>query len=388
MIDRLITQKLLTLIKEFPAVGILGPRQSGKTTLAKYIQKFIKRETVYIDVEYSRDFRKLSDPELFLEQNSDKCVIIDEVQRMPSIIESLRALIDIKRKPGRFILLGSANPFLLRKSSESLAGRISSIELSPFNLLEIEDKYKMEKHWFLGGFPNSLLAKKISSSQNWLNSFVNSYIERDLPAYGLNASSETLFKLWSFIASAQGSVFNASRFSKSLAVSYTMVNKYVEYFLYSYMVFKLYPFYHNARKRLVKSPKLYVRDSGILHSLCGIQSFDLLQKNLILGYSFEGYVIEQIRQLKNDRIQIYFYRTQDGAECDLVFVKSNKPIAAAEIKYSNAPEVRKSLSVTIQDLATESNFIITPHSEDYLIRKNIRVCNLIDFLKIHLPKIK
>jgi predicted AAA+ superfamily ATPase len=213
-------------------------------------------------------------------------------------------------------------------------------------------------------------------------------LEKDLPMLGLEGSSEIMFKFWTFLASSQGTVWNASNFAKSLGVSPPTVNKYLLYLQSSYMIFKLYPYFINIRKRLVKSPKVYVRDSGILHNLCNIKSYDSLQRNPLLGFSFEGYVIEQIRQLKNDRIQLYFYRTQDGTEVDLVFVKSVKPIALAEIKYSSSPEVTKSLNISIQDLKTEKNFIITPYSDEYPVRKNITVCNLNDFLKKHLPKLK
>lgn len=387
-IERNKTKLLLTVLKEFPVVGILGPRQCGKTTLANHILERIKQKSVYLDLENFNDLNKLAEPSLYLESNSDKCIVIDEIQKMPSLIELLRSLVDKDRRPGRFIVLGSANPFILKSTSETLAGRIFNIELSPFNYLEIENKIKFNKHWLLGGYPGSILSKSNAASQRWLHSFIDTYIQRDIKSFNINSSSELLLKMLVFIATSQGLIWNASNFSRSLGISVPTVENYLNYFYNSYSIHKLYPFYVNVRKRLIKSPKIYIRDSGLLHYLNNIYTFKELQNNLIIGASFEGYAVEQIYQMINPNIRLYYYRTIDGTEIDLVFVKGNTPVATAEIKYSSSPNVTKSMTIGIQDLGTRNNYIITPYSEEYPIKKNITICNLKDFLKKHLPEIK
>ena len=243
----------------------------------------------------------------------------------------------------------------------------------------------MLTHWFTGGFPESFLAKKLSISKIWIDNFVTTYIERDLPQLGLGISPLILRNLWSMIASNHGNLFNANTFSKALDISSPTVRKYVYYLEQAFLIYSLKPYFYNSNKRLVKSPKLYIRDSGILHFLNFINNFSQLEGNILLGASWEGYAIEQIKQLTNKNIELYFYRTHQGTECDLVLVKGLKPIAAIEIKYSSAPKITKGFVLSINDLNTQNNFIVTPKSDDFLIRENIRVVNLLDFITKYLP---
>jgi len=387
MIKRIAENKVLRLIRKFPAVGIIGPRQSGKTTLAKIIAKNIKKHTIYLDLENPDDLLKLQNPTIFLEENSDKLVVLDEIQVMPELFPLLRSLIDKKRTAGRFLLLGSASPNLVKGSSESLAGRIAYVELSPFNLIEIFRNNVLYKHWFRGGFPLSYLAKNDNDSNIWLNNFIRTYIERDFRNLGLDVNSSVSRKLLTMLSHYNGKILNMSDFSTALGLTVPTIKRYLDFLESAFILRHLQPFYINIGKRLVKSPKIYLRDSGILHRLSGINKFNSLMGNPLIGYSWEGYVIEQIFQLLNEDISMYYYRTHKGTEADIVFVKSNIPLAIAEIKYSPNPQDVGGLKKSIADLKTKINFIITPNSDDYVSDVNIRVCNLQDFLFKHLPKI-
>lgn len=387
MIQRIITDELLELISYFPAVGLVGPRQVGKTTLSKFLTDKLNREIVYLDLELPSDLVKLKEPELFLNQYKEFCIVIDEVQRKPDLFPILRALIDQHRVPGRFMLLGSASPELIRDSSESLAGRISYKELTPLNRYEILDLPQAGKHWFRGGFPEALLAPSDILSKNWLRSFVQTYIERDLPMLGLQVSTVLIRRFWSMLTHLQGGIWNASTVANSLGVTAPTVRRYLDFMEQAYMVRRLPAYHTNAKKRLVKAPKVYIRDSGILHHLAGINDMDQLMGHPILGASWEGYVIEQISQLISSDIDLFFYRTHEGTECDLVLTYGGKPLACIEIKYTSSPRVSKGFRIAIEDMNSKHNFIITPASSDYLADKDIRVCNLIDFLTKYLTVI-
>lgn len=387
MINRNILPELIELLDFFPALGIIGPRQCGKTTLVKELIKQIDKETLYLDLESHADIIKLTEPEQFFWNNSDKCIIIDEIQRMPELFPLLRSIIDAKKEAGRFILLGSASPQIMRDSSESLAGRIAYKELSPFNLIELPETTSdiLNTHWFRGGYPDCFLAKKENQSELWINNFITTYVERDLPQLGLDLSPLTIRKLWMLIASDHGNLFNATNFSKALGISIYTVKKYIDFLENAFLINALPPFYFNTKKRLVKSPKLYIRDSGILHFLNHISSFSHLEGNIKIGASWEGYVIEQIKELLNPNIQMYFYRTHNGTECDLILARGEKVVAAIEIKYTSAPSITKGFTLSIQDLEPKNSFIITHSTDDYIIRDNIRICNLKTFLTNYLP---
>ena len=354
-IYRSITPDVLELINHFPVVGIIGPRQVGKTTLVKKLMSQINKKCVYLDLELPEDVVKLQDPQIYLEQHEDKCVILDEIHRMPDIFTTLRALIDRKRNSGRFVILGSASPDLLRQSSETLAGRIAYVELSPFNLTETIKDHDMVDHWFKGGFPEAFLSKHIDNFTIWMRNFVQTYLERDLQMLGLSADSVLMRRLWTMIAHYHGGILNASTFAKSLGVSVPTVNRYLNFLESAFIVRRLEPYHFNVRKRLVKSPKIYIRDSGILHYLAGFNNLESLYGHALIGNSWEGYVIEQIRQLLTDEMKLYFYRTHQGAESDLVLVKGTNPVACIEIKYTSQPKLPKGFRIAVDDLKVPAN---------------------------------
>ncbi len=386
----MILRNKLTEIAEalsfFPIVGIIGPRQVGKTTLAKEVAKNIKKETIYIDLENPRDIAKLQDPVLYFEDNINKCIILDEIQNTPYLFSILRSMVDLKREPYRFIILGSASPDLIRDSSESLAGRIAYIELSPFNLTEINKQNNLDKLWLRGGYPDAFLAKKNNFVEQWHYNYIKTYIERDLPNLGLKTNKNILIKLLQMSSHIHGDVINYNNLAKSLGLSSNTIKKYISFFESAFIIRLLQPFHTNIKKRLIKSPKIFIRDSGILHYLQNINEKEDLYGNPILGNSWEGFVIEQIIELLPNKYQYFFYRTHDGSECDLVIAKSQKPIVSIEIKYSSSPKLTKGSFYAFSDLNAIENYVITPNSDNYLIRENIRVCNLNDFLKNYLPK--
>ncbi len=389
MIKRLLQTSITNSLKFFPAVAILGPRQVGKTTLAKQIANNKKNVALYLDMEKPTDRNKLKDAHSYLEAYKDRCVILDEVQLLPNLFSELRPLIDEYRQPGRFILLGSASPSLVKGVSETLAGRISYIELTPFGLLEIPRNIARQKHWLCGGFPDALLAKQTKQTWAWTDSFIRSYIERDLEfLFGVNLSSSIIQKLWNMLAHVNGGIWNAETFARSLGVTAPTVLRYVDYLEGAYLIRRLQPWYVNANKRLVKSPKVYIRDSGILHSLLRLTSIDDILSHPAAGASWEGYVIEQIYQFKQAGIDMYFYRTHDGAECDIVLVKGLQPLACVEIKLTNAPTISKGFYTSVTDLKADKKFIVTPNSDEYVAKENITVTSLYKFLKEHLLLIK
>lgn len=380
MINRFIEKKLLNTINNFPATGIIGPRQVGKTTLAKQLIKKIEKETVYIDIENPRDRVKLSDPVLFFENNMDRCIIIDEIQLMPELFSVLRPIIDMKRETGRFIILGSASPVLMRQSAQSLAGRIAYIELSGFNLLELEPE-SLNKLWLKGGFPDAFLSKDTEIWQQWLDNFIKTYINTDLPILGLDIDRNTIRNLWTMLSHVDAQIINYSNISRSLSVSSTTIKKYIDFLEKAFLIRQLQPFYPNIKKRIVKAPKVYLRDTGILHNLLNIQSTDELEGHPLKGNSWEGYVIEQILQIAGPSYESYYYRTHQGAECDLVLTKSSKPVYALEIKLSAAPSLTKGNIIALEDIGAAKNFIIVPESDEYQISENITVCDLRCFLE-------
>jgi len=384
---RHISEEAKRLLGRFPAIGLIGPRQVGKTTLVKQLQQEIAKDSIYLDLELPTDIAKLQDPEAYLKDAENKLIIIDEIQHKPELFNVLRALIDQKNENGRFIILGSAAPYLIRKVSESLAGRITYLELSPFNYIEIKDDFDLQKHWFRGGYPKAYLAKKDKEATEWINAYIRSYIEKDFPLLGLGASPRLVENFLRMIAQSQGNVWNASNFGRALGVTHPTINGYIDFLEGAFFITRLSPFSVNVKKRIVKSPKIYIRDTGVLHQLARITSFETLQENVLIGGSWEGYVIEQIRQLVDQNIELSYYRTHAGTECDLVLIKSNKPTASIEIKYNNAPKITRGFLESIQDLGTINNFIITPKSDDYQLTKNIRVCSIIDFLEKYLQVI-
>jgi predicted AAA+ superfamily ATPase len=386
MINRRIQTEIIDSLSFFPVVAIIGPRQVGKTTLAKLIMAGSTKPTLYLDLERQSDLFKLNDAELFFSQHPEKLIVIDEVQNKKELYPLLRALVDISKEPGQFLLLGSASPELIRDSSESLAGRIAYHQLYPFDLIEISDKFSENDLWIKGGFPNVLFAKNDDLSSRWMGNFISTYLNRDLLQLGLNASPKIIRNLWSMMAHLNGQLFNATTLGNSLGISTPTVKRYVDFLEEAFLLISLHPYSWNMQKRLVKSPKIYLTDTGILHHLMGISDFNGLSGNPIIGSSWESFVINQVNAIKKKNLNLYFYRTHHGSEVDLVFTKGLNVVATAEIKYSNSPQLTKGNFMAFDDLKAPVNFIITPSSDDYLFKENIRVCSLKDFIFNYLPQ--
>ena len=390
MIMRIREREIISYMKQFPVVAIIGPRQCGKTTLARQLYSGKKNNSLYFDLESPSDKSRFKDPEYFLSALDVQTIIIDEVQRLPELFELLRSLVDKSKKKGRYLLLGSASPHLIRGVSETLAGRIAYSEVSPFNLSEIYKKQAdVNKHWFRGGFPDAWLAKNDADCFRWMNNFFRTFIERDLNTlFGVSFSTELMFKLWRMLAHFHGSVWNAQSFAKGLDVSPTTINRYIDYLEGAFMLRRLPAYFTNAKKRIVKSPKVYIRDSGLLHYLTDIHSSKELFFNPAVGNAWEGYVLEQIIQLLPSTIQPYYYRTHDGSEMDLVLVKGIKPIACIEIKTGNDPSLSRGFYECLEDLNCNTAVVITPYQQAaYNISENITVCGLHDFITSKLAKI-
>ena len=376
MISRELSKEVVPLLDFFPCVAILGARQVGKTTFVKNLQQFINKPILYLDLEDHNDYEILSNnAQWFLTQNKEKLIIIDEIQREIKLFPLLRSLIDKQDKAGQFILLGSASPELLAKSSETLAGRIAYKELTPLTHFETL-QYSIENHWFKGGYPKAFLAPNDYLWQQWHQAYLKTYIETDLRMLGLTASPIVISKLLRMIASIQGSVVNYSMLGNALGITSVQVKKYVDFLEHSFVVRRLEPFYTNIGKRLVKSPKLYIRDTGVLHSILQINSYNDLLSNPIAGNSWEGYVIEQIISRLNSNCTPYFYRTQSGAEVDLCIAKGNQIKATIEIKLSNKPKISRGNNESISDLKTSSNFVVTFDKSDYQLNEFWKICDL------------
>ena len=380
MITRFAEKQIKDLLKGFPCVAIIGPRQVGKTTLAKEIQKRYN-STVYLDLELQRDYIKLEDAEVYLKQFENRLIIIDEVQRKKDLFPVLRALIDQKRKPGRFLLIGSASPDLLRNSSESLAGRIAYHELTPFHLTELPD-FNVEDLWMHGGFPDAFL--KQDFWLQWMNNYVKTCFERDLPNLGFPADSMTGEKLWTMLAHYHGNLVNYAELGRSLELNINTIKSYLGFLRNAYLIRLIEPYYSNVKKRLVKSPKVYIRDSGIMHYLSGLETLDQLLGHPKIGASWEGFVIEQIIPLLKPNCKLFFYRTHDGAELDCVIVRGNKPVISIEIKYGSDVRPSRGNTEAVQTLKTQYNFIISKDEEDYTMSGGFRVCGLKTFLDKHM----
>lgn len=386
MFDRHLVAEIEELAEDFPVIGIIGPRQVGKTTLVKSIEYIHGRETIYLDLEHPDDLARISQPTLYFQTHIDKCIVLDEVQRLPELFPILRAVIDRHRVPARFFVLGSASPELIRDSSESLAGRIAYTELTPIRLLECSATFNWQHHWLAGGFPSALLAKTDRKRTRWFRSFVQTYVERDIPLLGLKASPDVLQRFIRMLSHYQAAVWNATTFAKSLDLASPTVTRYLNFLAEAFILRKLEPYYTNNKKRLVKAPKVYVRDAGILHHMLGIVNFDQLLGHPVLGASWEGYVIEQIAG-EAPELELAFYRTHAGAEIDLLLLRNGVPIAAIEIKFSSAPKVSRGFYNCLEDLGTNKNFVITPATEEYPVAENVLVCSIERFLTAHLPKI-
>ncbi len=379
MIKRIYKKKIINFLEKFPIVAILGARQVGKTTLAKFIKDKYFKDAIYLDLEYPPDTSKLENPEIFLSQFEDRLVIIDEIQRKPELFELLRALVDKKRNPARFLILGSASPDILKRTSETLAGRIAYIELKPFSLVEI-GKENWKNLWIKGGFPESYIGS-LNDSFVWREFFIKTFLERDIPQIGFRIEAENIRKFWLMIAHLQNQLWNSSQIANNLGVTAPTVKHYLDILHYTYMVRILQPFFINIKKRLIKTPKIILKDSGILHCLLNIRSFDELIVNPNVGASWEGFVIEEILKIKPDYLQPYFYRTRAGAEIDLILTEANRVKIAIEIKFSLTPKVEKGFYNAINDLKPKFKWIVYPGDESYPIKNNIWIVSIKDIPK-------
>ncbi|WP_192347532.1 ATP-binding protein [Algoriphagus sp. Y33] len=375
--DRLILPLLQEYLSIFPAVGLLGPRQVGKTTLVKNLN--LGKESIYIDLEKASDRAKLVDAELFLKGHAEKTVILDEIQLMPELFSELRSLIDEQREPGRFILLGSASPDLIRKSADTLACRIGYLELTPFFWEEVAAD-ELEKLWIRGGFPLSFLARSERESQLWRQNFIKTYLERDLAQIGLSTDPRLVERFWIMLANAQGGIWNGESFARALGITRPTVNRYLEYLEGSFMVRVLSPFHQNIKKRLVKSPKVFIRDAGLLHSLTGVTSMDSLINQVLVGASWEGFVIEQITATFWQEYDYYFYRTHQGAECDLLLVKNGQVKTAIEIKNTLSPKLTKGLQISMEDTGAEEGVVICRIDQGFPLSAKVKAMGLREFL--------
>jgi len=379
MIKRRITAQLSELLDSTPAVALLGPRQVGKTTLALTIAE--QRPSIYLDLESDADRARLAEPELYLAEHEDKLVILDEVQRLPNLFQNLRGLIDRGRrrgrKAGRFLLLGSASIDLLKQSGETLAGRIAYLEMHPIDGLEVgaED---LSKLWVRGGFPNSFLATTDRVSQRWRLDFIRTYLERDIPQLGPRIPAETLRRFWTMLAHHQSGLLNAAEFARALGVDGKTVASYLDLLVDLLLVRRLEPWHANIGKRLVKSPRVYVRDSGIAHALLGLATQEEVLGHPVAGSSWEGFVIETLAATAPAGTQYNFYRTAAGAEIDLLLTLPGQRLWAVEIKRSLTPKVEKGFYQACEDLAPERRIVVFPGLERFPLQHNVEAMPLQD----------
>jgi uncharacterized protein len=361
-----------------PVVALLGPRQCGKSTLAKEYAKSFKGDVHFFDLEDPRDLTRLGNPVLALEDLAG-LVIIDEIQRAPDLFPYLRALIDQQKRKVRFLILGSASRELIRQSSESLAGRISHIELTPFNLKEALNTNKLHLR---GGFPLSYLAKNDEISEKWRSAYIATFLERDLFEFGFKIAPQTMRRFWTMLTHYHGQILNYSELARSFGVSDMTVRHYLEILTQTFMIRILLPWHENISKRQVKAPKLYFRDSGIYHALLGIRGKKDLSTNPKLGASWEGFALEQVLsglQLRNE--EVYFWSTHNQAEIDLLTFQNGKRIGY-EFKYGDTPSMTASLKIAANDLALDHLYIITPKTKKHKLGQGVTALTLNDLFNL------
>lgn len=386
MIPRCASAEVEGLLGRFPAVALLGPRQTGKTTLAKQIARARKPAPVYLDLELPSSLAKLTDAELFLRGHMDRLVIIDEVQRVPNLFAVLRGLIDERRaageRAGQYLLLGSAAPELLRQSSESLAGRIAYHELTPFLTLEIKDsESERDKLWVRGGFPSSYLAATDAASAEWRAAFVRTYLERDIPALGPRVPAATLQRFWTMLAHQQGALLNAARLAAALAVGGATIARYLDLFTDLLLVRQLRPWASNEGKRLVRAPKVYIRDSGLAHGLLGLSSLNDVLGHPVAGHSWEGYVVENLVAAAPSGARLWFYRTAAGAEIDLVIETGARRRLAVEVKRSLSPAISKGFRQGCEDIGATNRYFVYAGASRYPLDKKTEAISLRELMK-------
>ena len=368
-IPRAAEKDLAKALDRSPAVAILGPRQCGKSTLAR--EFLAGTDSVILDLQDRTDVNKLTEPELFFDRHRSELICLDEIQRLPEFFSVLRSEIDRDRRPGRFLILGSASRDLLRQSNESLAGRIAYLDLTPFLFSEIEGHSDWQTHWLRGGFPESFLAKNDEDSFDWRVDFGRTFLERDIPSLGFTVSAPTMDRLWRLLAHYHGQTLNFSKLAASADLAVATLKKYLTILEQTYMVRLLRPFEANLKKRLVKSPKLYFRDTGVLHSLLDIEIFDELLAHPANGPSWEGYCIENVVAAM-PRHRPSFIRTSNGGEIDLVMERGGK-IEVFEFKLSKSPRPSRGFHALVKDLEPQRAWLVSPIDEPYDLSENLTV---------------
>jgi predicted AAA+ superfamily ATPase len=385
MIPRRLEPRIKEALQRSPSVALMGPRQVGKTTIALNISETIS--SVYLDLENRTDLQKVQDIEAFHAENSDKLIILDEVQRLPEIFASLRGIIDRERrkgnKAGQFLFLGSASIDLLQQSSESLAGRIAYLELEPVDALEYarNDVDQLNTLWLRGGFPESLLADSDQNSLDWRHDFIKTYLERDIPQLGPRIPAETLERFWTMLAHNQGTVLNAAHLARNLDVSGVTIGRYLDLMTDLLLVRKLKPWISNVGKRLTKSPKIYVRDTGITHALLNIPDYNSLLGHPVVGGSWEGFVIENIMSVVPSRVQPYYYGTPRGAEIDLVLEFPGGAKWAIEIKRSSAPSISKGFYDGCEDINADKRFVVYSGKDRFSMSDGVIAISLAELMR-------
>lgn len=394
MIPRLLETSLIKAIAAMPVVALLGPRQVGKTTLALEIAKTrVDKKTFYLDLELDTDLAKLDDPEGYLRRFENQLLIIDEVQRKPDLFRILRGLVDIRKRNGErvahFLLLGSASRDLLQQPSETLAGRIRYQELKPLSILEIYNTdpsgFNPETLWLRGGFPDSYLSGNDDESWEWRSDFISSYVERDIPQMGPQIPATKMRRFWSMLAHLHGQQANLSALGKSMGVSHTTIRTYLDILTDLYMVRQIPPWAGNTKKRLVKSPKIYLRDTGLLHRLLNISDFETLLGHPSVGASWEGFIIENIITSLSNKWQYSYYRTTAQTEIDLILEGPKGEIWAIEIKRSSAPRVTKRFHSGCRDINATKKFVIYSGSERFTMAENTEVIGAVGFFQLLYP---
>lgn len=380
MYNRYLLSVIAKDLAKVPAVVLYGPRQVGKTTLVKQLAAANPDKFLYLDLELPSDRNKLSDPELFLNNHVNITVILDEVQFLPDLFPVLRSLIDQDRRAGRFLLLGSSSPLLMQHSSESLAGRIRYRELFPFTIDEIPEN-SLNELWLRGGFPEAFLSKEDEDTVHWYAHFVRSYATRDMALLGLSMPPAQIERLLQMLAHMHGNMINYSNLAKSMGVSVPTITNALYYLEEALLIRTIKPWHSNAKKRLVKTSKVYFRDSGILHFLLGIRNYNQIIGHPQAGNSWEGFVIQQIISLLPSSIQYYYYRTSDGSEIDFILVKGKEVLMAIEIKMSTAPQLSRGNTEAINDVQPEFQIVISHITGSYPLKNNWTNYGIERFLK-------
>ena len=385
MLRRLLEDKIIQALTTMPVVAILGPRQVGKTTLAlEIIKNKLDKDVEYIDLERDSDLGRLNEPQTYLQRFANKLLIIDEVQRLPDLFRTLRSLVDERKRAGeragQFLLLGSASRDLIQHSSETLAGRIRFLELSPFSIFELRSHapqgFDIERLWMRGGFPDSYLAGTDDESWDWRSDFIASYVERDIPLMGPKVPATRMKRFWTMLAHCHGQQVNMSSLGKSLEVDHKTIRFYLDILTDFYMVRQLQPWAGNTKKRLVKSPKVYLRDSGLLHVLLNISDYETLLGHPVLGASWEGFVLESIIQSLSNKWRYSYYRTSGQTELDLVLEGARNEVFAIEIKRSIAPKVSKGFHSASDDIKATRKFVVYPGEDRFPLSHDTEAINL------------